>query len=381
MRRFFLGALTVTSAFALLTFGEKDATACGGCFAPPEANSVVTDHRMILSVSPQETTLYDQIRFTGAPSSFAWVLPISGQATVGLSADVVFATLDGLTVSQVNQPPRNCPGPTGTCNQAFAGGTASADASAAPGGVQVTKSEVVGPYETVQLHATDPTALNTWLTSHGYGIPADVQPIVAAYVNEKFDFLAMKLKPGASVQSMRPVRISTPGASPVLPLRMVTAGTGPVVGITLWVVGEGRYEPQNFPSFRVDDKDLVWDWNTSSSNFKALRAANEAMLGGKGWEIESSTAQSTTQFISYVHEGGFFGGGPLGGRPSPAADDYQPITDATGAVIKTADQVRDEDMTTLFAGITTTVPRFTRLRSDLAHAALVNDLVLQASSD
>ncbi len=376
-----VGGLLV--GLGLVVAGENDASACGGCFAPPESDSVVTDHRMILSVSPQQTTLYDQIRYTGSPSSFAWVLPISGTATVGLSADVVFATLDGLTQSQVIQPPLNCPAPLDDCsrnapNASFgAGGAEDGNQDA---GVAVTKTEVVGPYETVQLHSTDGAALNNWLTSHGYAIPADVAPIITAYVDAHFDFLAMKLAPGKSVQSMRPVRISTDGAAPILPLRMVTAGTGAVVGITLWVVAEGRYEPQNFPSFHIGDSDLVWDWTTSSSNFTKLRADKEAALGGKGWEVESSTAQLATQFTSYVMNGGFYGGG-FGGGVAQAAADYDPITDANGVVTKTADQVRDEDMAALFAGIATPEVRFTRMRSDLAHAALADDLALQASQD
>ncbi|MEO6572799.1 MAG: hypothetical protein ABIP89_03090, partial [Polyangiaceae bacterium] len=51
-----LGGLLV--ALAVVAVGERDASACGGCFAPPESDSVVTDHRMVLSVSPQQTTLY-----------------------------------------------------------------------------------------------------------------------------------------------------------------------------------------------------------------------------------------------------------------------------------------------------------------------------------
>ena len=372
------------AALGIVASGEKDASACGGCFAPPESNSVVTDHRMILSVSPQQTTLYDQIHYTGSPSSFAWVLPIAGTATVGLSADVVFATLDGLTESQVNQPPLNCPAPSGDCSKngpSSSFGGAAGDSQ--DGGVSVTKSEVVGPYETVQLHSTSGAALNDWLSSHGYAIPADVAPIITAYVNAHFDFLAMKLAPGNSVKSMRPVRISTSGAAPVLPLRMVTAGTGAVVGITLWVVAEGRYEPQNFPSFHIGDSDLVWNWATSSSNFKQLRQDKEAALGGKGWEVESSTAQLASQFTQYVKQGGYYGGGGFrgAGPTTAAADDYAPITDGNGVVTKTADQVRDEDMAALFAGIQTPEARFTRVRSDLAHAALGDDLVLQASQD
>ena len=224
-----LAAIAISGSFMAL---EGDASACGGCFIPTENPTVVTDHRMILSVSKDQSTLYDQIKYSGSPSSFAWVLPISGTVEVGLSADIVFQALDGMTQTQISPPPQNCPPPP-DCGNRNAGVAAPSAAGGAEdtGGVTVTKREVVGPYETVQLKATDPGALATWLAKNGFNVPADVQPVVDQYVNEKFDFLALKLVPGKTVQDMRPVRVTTKGASSVLPLRMVAAGTGSTVGI------------------------------------------------------------------------------------------------------------------------------------------------------
>src|SRR5262245_13386596 len=99
------------ATFTALGVAERAASACGACFAPPpppgESISIVTDHRMVLSISPQQTTLYDQIRYQGSPSSFAWVLPIAGTAQIGLSADAMFGALDQLTTTTVLEPPRN----------------------------------------------------------------------------------------------------------------------------------------------------------------------------------------------------------------------------------------------------------------------------------
>lgn len=377
-----LGLVTV-AAFALMA--ERDARACGGCFVPPpppgEQESVITDHRMILSVSPEQTTLYDQIRYQGNPSSFAWVLPISGEAKVGLSSDTLFRTLDQVTSTVVQAPPLNCPAPPTSCQFGAAGGGDGAQAPSAAadaGTVVVTHEETVGPYETVQLHSTDPNALNDWLASHGYQIPDDVKPIISAYVTAHFDFLALKLVPGAGIQAMRPVRVSTAGAAPVLPLRMVAAGAGATVGITLWVMADGRYETQNFPTFHVADGDLVWDWTTSSSNYKDLRAKNENALAGRGWELESSTSQSQSTIRRYVTNLGRVPVGPDGGQ------DYLPIQQPDGGgILETPDQVRQDDLDTLFKGIGTSdgQVRVTRLRSDVAHAALADDLVLTASAD
>jgi hypothetical protein len=347
---------------------------------------------MILSISKDQTTLYDQIRYQGAPASFAWVLPISGTVNVGLSADVVFSALDNLTQTTVVAPPLNCPPLPASCTQR--GGLANAapaqDSAGAGGSVTVTKHEVVGPYDTVQLHSTDANALENWLTTNQFTIPDDIKPVIAQYVTEHFDFLALKLIPGKGIQDMRPVRVTTTGASAVLPLRMVAAGTAATVGVSLWVLGEGRYEPQNFPSFFIKTEDLVWDWTQQKSNYVELRAAQEQATGGKGWELESSIVLYEQQIQQQV-EGGYYYSGGAGGGGAPAPDpayaeqqaqqDYLPVTDGNGAVLKTAVQVRDEDLATLFYGIPTATGRVTRMRADLAHTALDADLVMSASQD
>lgn len=372
-----LALIGATALGLALTLAAPDADACGGCFPPPGENqSVVTDHRMILSVSKTQTTLYDQIQYSGNPSSFAWVLPISGTVDVGLSADTLFGALGNLTSTIVQAPPDRCPAPPNCRSsyddeapQASAGGGFQ-DAGASP--VDVLKRETVGPYETVQLRSTDANALTNWLTQNGFAIPEDIKPVIDSYVTEHFDFLALKLLPGKDVQTMRPVRVTSQGASPVLPLRMVAAGTGAVVGVSLWVVAEGRYEPQNFPFFSIKDDDLVWDWASSSSNYKDLRAERSAALTGRGWEIETALKLNRFQLESIVTNLARV-------NPSVGAD-YAPV-EKDGQVVKTADQVREEDMATLFNGIADGQDHVTRLRADLAHAALTTDLALIASGD
>ena len=381
-----VGALAIASAGFFTGALERDANACGGCFIPQENPTVVTDHRMILSVSKEQSTLYDQIKYSGSPSSFAWVLPISGTVEVGLSADIVFQALDGMTQTQISPPPQNCPSrpDCGDKSASFAG--ASDSSPQAPGGVEVTKREVVGPYESVQLKATDANALQNWLAQNNFNVPPDVKPIVDRYVSEHFDFLALKLVPGKSVQDMRPVRVTTKGANAVLPLRMVAAGTGPVVGISLWVVAEGRYESQNFPSFRIADSELAWDWTQSKSNYTEVRAQKTIASGGRGWELESSTIIYPQQVQSAV-ENGYYNNG-RGGGPTPAGDPeqvaqdaYLPVKDAQGNITKTAIEVRTDDLSTLFYGVPTSTTRVTRMRADLAHAALNADLVITAAQD
>jgi hypothetical protein len=347
----------LASLFAL----PREASACGGCFHG-ETTTVVTDHRMVLSIAKDQSTLYDQITYSGSPAAFAWVLPISGTVQVGLSSDAVFQVLDAATATSVISPALACPAAAAICPQE---GGAKKSLGGPEESVTVTQRDVVGPYETVQLKATDPNALETWLAQNGFLLPADLRPVIAQYVAEKFDFLALKLLPGHGVKDMRPVRVTTQGANAVLPLRMVAAGTGATVGITLWVVGEGRYEPQNFPVFVVGDAELVWDWTQNKSNYVDVRAQKTAAGGGRAWELESSTTRDVPQLQSSI--------------ASALPSSYLPVMDAQGGVAKTADQVRDEDLAALLHGVTSA--RVTRFRSDLAHAALSTDLVMVASQD
>ena len=197
----------------------------------------------------------------------------------------------------------------------------------------------------------------------------------------------MKLLPNQGVQAMRPVRVTMSGASLSLPLRMASVGTGAVTGITIWVVADGRYEPQNFPFFHIEDSQLVWDWNSNISNYTTLRVQNEANLKNAGWEIESSIALNQQVIKNVILSGGqYYGNGLVSSVPSDATQDYLPVGSQDGGAsadggYESADQVRDDDVNTLFAGLNGSTVRVTRIRSDIAQTAMTQDFILQAAAD
>jgi hypothetical protein len=378
----------IAGGAAMGLFWERDAAACGGCIQPvKKVVSTITAERMIFSISSTQSTLYDEITFSGSPESFAWVLPIKGTVTVGLSADLLFATIDQLTATYVDPPTRTCGGFGGGSGGSGGskGGGGGGSKGSSGGGVTVITQQQVGPYETVQLASKDGSALTNWLTTNGYAIAAADAPTIAAYVAAGLNFLAMKLVPGVGVSAMQPVRVTTAGAFPVLPLRMVGVGTGATTGITLWVVADGRWEPQNFPFFTIEDSDLTWDWYTLSSNYEVVRLAKEAALGGGGFQVESSLDLSEvtiqSELLTNVEFEGDGGGGylppPDGGPDGSSGGTSDSGSYYTGPMATAA----SADLAVLFAGIKGPNARITRLRSDLAHSAMSNDLVLQASAD
>jgi hypothetical protein len=99
---------------------------------------------------------------------------------------------------------------------------------------------------------------------------------------------------------MRPVSVTSPGASLTLPLRMVAAGTGATVGVTLWVLGDGRYEAANFPNFIIDPSSLVWDWSLQTSNYTTVQQQTESAAGFATWQTESSLGLSPYQLEAAV---------------------------------------------------------------------------------
>jgi len=268
---------TLMSCGVLLT--PLPSWACGGCFGLQSStvSSTVTGHRMAFAVSEDRTVLWDQFEYSGAPEDFSWVLPVLPGAYIEASTDAWFEALETVTQTQVTSPQLTCATPDSGC-VGFAGASDSSVSTSSPGafsgggGVTVLHQGSIGPYETVTLRSTNGDTLSAWLKAHGYGVPPDIEPIIAAYVAEGDDFVAVRLQPGRGIQAMTPVRVVTPGGEYLLPLRMVAAGVGESVKIVLYVIGEQRYGMPDLHEVSVDDSDLIWNFADGSHNYAKLRS-------------------------------------------------------------------------------------------------------------
>jgi hypothetical protein len=333
-------ALFLVAAVGLPTLAPRAADACGGCFAPSETNQVVTDHLMVMALHASESILWDQIRYSGRPEDFSWVLPIQGSATVEVASGAFFDTLAQTTAPTVTAPVATCPG--AGRGGLFASGDSASLSSPESGGVQVISTAIVGPYQTVTLRSSDADALSTWLRANNYAIPSSIQPVIQHYTDLRMDFLALRLRPGEGVQAMQPVRVRFATPSPVLPLRMVAAGIADKVGVSLFVFSEGRSEAMNFPNALVDRARVSWDYATSSSNYAAMFRAAIAPSNGRAWVTEAAL----------------------------------PSDNLAGNFRYNADATPDWGLATA----TLSRPWVTRLRADLPASALDRDLQLQSAS-
>ncbi|MFO0602767.1 MAG: DUF2330 domain-containing protein [Polyangiales bacterium] len=283
-----------------LVAGGGEARACGGCFAPPGAAQVVTDHRMVLSLSSTQTTLWDQFQYSGSPEEFSWILPIryTDSTRVELASDDFLTLLTNVLVPAMNQPapPPLPPGCSPPWNSGWGGAVdasaPSQDAAAADAGVVVLRQEVVGPYAVAIVRGATGMGLRDWLRMNGYTVPTAVEPVIDHYLGLGMDFIALRLRAGKGLNRMAPVRVTLDGYQPRLPLRMIAAGVADRVGLSLTVIAESRVEAMNFPNAQFTDDDFTYDWNRPPGDLgrvflDAFNARNRAM-GDRLWLTESA---------------------------------------------------------------------------------------------
>lgn len=303
----FAPALAVASS--LLFAPSPEAQACGGgMFAAPTEmeTTMVTGHRVALSISTTQTVLWDQVRYTGDPKDFAWVMPVKSGARLETASAAWIDVLDVGTTTVVSSPEVICDtgggsdSSGGCCGSALGAkggdGNLGGDGERDPN-VTVLNSSTVGPYDTVTLKSDVPGAINKWLTDNGYAIPAAVQPILDDYTAQGFDFIAARLKPGAGLAEMKPLRVVSPGALTTFPMRMLAAGAGAKVGIQLFVITEGAMSVKGFPGATIDPAALTWDFSTHSSNYADLRAQALAAGEGRTWLSSFAVKQALFQFV------------------------------------------------------------------------------------
>ncbi len=422
-----------SSVLALAVYAP-DASACGGCFVGNSENTVVTGHRMAMSISMTQSVLWDQIEYAGDPEEFSWVLPVKKGARLELANDAFFEALDAATNTQVVEPFVFCGGDFDGSSSVFGCGASDEVAMASADGrgleeptVTVVHQGTVGPYETVTLATEQPGALNDWLESHGYSVPADIQPVVDSYVSEGFDFIALRLIPGVGVKHMKPVRVVTPGAGFALPLRMVAAGAGASTALKLFVIGEARYGTQNFENVSVSRDQVLWNFDTQSSNYKSLRDAELKKAGGAAFlsayarqgallqQLWDDSGMSTATYqigdpadglVATNIAGAYFfqalanGDAPDGGL-APQTCEARATSHAGNSAL-VVDNCDDEgtcaalaagqiaasdfacaqldDLAAAFTGMHPADVWVTRLEAELPRAALANDIVLEAAS-
>lgn len=281
----FLSSLCILTALSTSLLAAHQAHACGGGFFTTMDQAQTTNvsgHRVVISISNDQTVLWDQIQYQGDPQSFAWIYPVKPGASLEVGSDAWIDTLDARTTPLIGSPEGFCDfgGGGDADNSGCACGSADkAGGDFQNGGVPTEREPVVnvvhegtaGPYEYMILDTTTPGVLADWLTMRNFVVPMGIQPILDDYMAQGYHFIAAKLTPGAGVQQMKPLRVVMPGMQTTFPLRMLTAGARDNVGLVAFVLSESRMDTTNFSALALNPADLTWDWDNHISDYDQVR--------------------------------------------------------------------------------------------------------------
>ena len=194
-----------------------------------------TEH-LVLSVS-----------FEGDAEDFAWVIPVPNMPEIAVTDAELFWELSEFTAAEV-------PGGGGGFG-CFGGG---AGAPEDQGGVDVIEEQVVGPYATAILSATNATALVDWLNANGYIFPENGEEIVSEYIEKEWYFVATKInavEEGTNYTlaegAIEPIVLSFASNQTVYPLRIssLSASTAELSEVLLYVLADHLMVPEQYPLY------------------------------------------------------------------------------------------------------------------------------------
>jgi hypothetical protein len=113
---------------------------------------------------------------------------------------------------------------------------------AAGGGVDVLGQEIIGGYSVARLAADDTGALQRWLDENGYHAPEGAAPILRAYIDAGWKFVAIKLAPGQhAAGQLKPLRIAFDSAKILYPMRLSALAEQPL-DVLLYVLADHRID-------------------------------------------------------------------------------------------------------------------------------------------
>ncbi|MCP4249216.1 MAG: DUF2330 domain-containing protein [bacterium] len=269
-------------------FIAPQARACGGFFC----QSVPIDQageQIIFRQDGEMVTAVVLIQYEGPSEEFSWVLPVPGVPEVTLASDLVFAPLElatrpqfQLTVEGAGCVARNAP------SADSGGGAAEGAVDEDGGGVEVLEELDVGPFAIQIVSSDDPQAMATWLEDNDYDLTDRGTELIAPYVEDGMNFVAMKLRQDQGVGDIQPIMLSYQSTVPMIPIRLTAVAALEDMGIIVWMLGEARAVPLNYPHVEVNYTRLNWFNGSAFAYADYQDLVTDAMneVGGLGFATD-----------------------------------------------------------------------------------------------
>lgn len=280
------------TTLALLT---SNASACGGFFCNRAEPVKQKGETVVFEIDKGQnrTTMHVQVEYAGPAAEFAWVIPVKGTPDLQLSHEKLFQELEMRT-----RPAHQYYGTTtGECpvwdwlsgDTDLDGFSANDDGDPSPApGVDVLAEAQVGPYDTVVVAADNEAVLLDWLQDNAYAVPDGMGPLLAPYLADGHNFVALKLQSGNEVGDLEPLALTYAGTRPAIPLHLTAVAAEDDMPMTAFVLGDARAVPDNY--LHVEVNEAAIDWFGWGSNYEGLitRAADQA--GGHAFATDYAGA-------------------------------------------------------------------------------------------
>jgi hypothetical protein len=225
-----------------------------GCFFPDSMYRDLYEsaQKAVILYGNSTEHLILSVSFEGDAEEFAWVIPVPDKPEIVVTDPELFWELSDLTISAISTPGFGCLRHEGL--------------APSPDGVDVIQEQVVGPYATAILSATNATALADWLNANGYVFPEDGEEIISEYIEKEWYFVATKINAMVDVDlfgyeeveeepiaalaegAIEPIVLSFASDEIVYPLRITSlSATSPEV--LLYVLADHVMVPEQYPLY------------------------------------------------------------------------------------------------------------------------------------
>lgn len=285
--------VALVGGVAMLALGASiKALACGGFFCQQVAIDQAGE-QIIFRQDGEMVTAVVLIQYEGSAEDFSWVVPVPGVPELSVGSDLVFSPLESATRPQFNLEVIGtpCPNSDQFLSLSDVGSVPESDgAGGVDDGVEVLQQQVVGPFETVVVASDDPEALAAWLEDNGYDLIDPGPALIAPYVEEGMNFVALRLRQDQGVGDLQPLIMRYESKEPMIPIRLTAVAAQPDMGVIVWLLGDSRAVPLNYLHVTPNYTRLDWYNGTfqAYATYQTLitDAMNEA--GGQGFATDYS---------------------------------------------------------------------------------------------
>lgn len=274
------------------------ALACGGSFcasATPDGGSArpidQSAERILFVVHDDEPETiicaHVEIRYSGEPESFAWIVPVPSVPEVDESSSDFLDLLEQATRPEVFPPASmSCGEGTGcSCVPVTSDDSGGAGDGAYPDpyAVQVLARSMTDTYDTATLQARSAEDLVAWLEEHDYAISGNMAPAFEPYVEEGQKFLAVRVRAEPEDDTIPPLRMCYQADAPAIPLRLTAVAAQPLMGVLVMIAAREGYTPVAMDTIAPAGDELRYgaDNFTLTTNYATWVARAVAERGGR----------------------------------------------------------------------------------------------------